>query len=468
MIKVIIKKELKEIVRSGQFKISLSIVLVLTALAIAISAGNYRSIQKQHTEAMANERNVWESQGDKNPHSAAHYGTYAFKPKHPISLIDQGVDKFVGISIYLGAHSRSGAEYMAAADQTGLSRFGDLTPDFILLFIIPLLIILFGHNSFTKEKEKGTLRLTKSQGAEMTKLALGKWVGTYIPIGLITITFFTIAGVLLSSLHNFGQLSWQELLFMMVVYLAYYAIFNSVTLIFSALSKNSGIALVSLLAFWIISCLAAPKAATNLAELKHPFPTKLDFNQAIAQDKSKGIDGHNPWNKASKELEAETLKAYNVSNLEDLPFNFDAYRMQKGEEHDAQIYFKHYAQLKDTYRGQSNVYRSLAAVSPYLPVRFLSMSLAHTDYGTHWHFSDATENYRIGLQKALNTNFAENSRYGDWDYKADKSLWAEVPEFDYKPQNIREILTENQSNLIVLSGWLLISFIGLIFSTKRL
>ena len=468
MLYLLTKKELQEVLRSGQFRIAGLIVLLLTVIAITISSAYYQSVQRQHEQASNNERNIWESQDDKNPHSAAHYGTYAFKPKYPLSLIDQGIDKFVGISIFLEAHARNEAQYMAAADQTGLARFGELTPDFILLFIIPLLVILIGHNTFTREKESGTLNLIKSQGVDMRSLALGKWIGVFLPVAMLTILVFLVAGVLLSSLSDFGELSWSSLLVMMLIYLVYYAIFTSITLLVSSLAKNSGLSLVSLLAFWIICCLAVPKAATNMAELQHPYPTKQAFDEAIAVDKSQGLDGHDPWNEAAKKLEEETLKAYKVSSVEELPFNYDGYRMQKGEEHEAEIYFKHYRHLKEIHQEQTGVYRNMAPFSPYLPVRFLSMSLAHTDYGTHWHFSDAAENYRIQLQKALNDNFAENSEYGDWAYKADKSLWSDIPEFSYEPPGMDQVLGQNKQNFAVLSGWLIIVMGGLFFSIKRL
>lgn len=468
MLRLLTKKELQEILRSGQLRIAGLIVLLLTVIAILVSAGYYQSVQQQHEQASQNERNVWESQDDKNPHSAAHYGTYAFKPKYPLSLIDQGVDKFVGISIFLEAHKRNEAQYMAAADQTGLARFGELTPDFILLFIIPLLIILMGHDSFTREKERGTLKLIKSQGVSLRLVSIAKWLGVFIPIAVLTLLIFLLAGILLGSLGNFGELSWSSLLIMMGVYLLYYAIFTCISLIASALSRTSGISLVSLLGFWIISCLAIPKAATNVAELQHPYPTKQAFDEAIALDKSKGLDGHDPWSKAARKLEEETLKAYKVSSLEELPFNYDGYRMQKGEEHEAEIYFKHYRKLKDVHKAQAGVYSNLTLFSPYLPVRFLSMSLAHTDYSTHWHFSDAAENYRIELQKALNDNFAENSAYGNWAYKADKSLWSDIPEFSYSPPEISDVLDQNTGNFAALAGWLIIAFSGLLLSTKRL
>ena len=246
-------KELKENLREGRIRLSLLIVLALLLVSVLISRGYYLSVQQQHAEAKEAARDVWVSQDEKNPHSAAHFGTYAFKPKYPLALIDQGVDKYAGISIYLEAHNRNEAQYMAAADQTALSRFGELTPDFILLFIIPLLIILISYNAFSRENEQGTLRLLKSQGLNMWSLAMGKWWSVFLPVMLLCCLLFGVAAIFLGSLEDFGTLAPAELLIMLLVFLLYYAVFINLSLLVSALSKNSGISLVLLLSIWILS-----------------------------------------------------------------------------------------------------------------------------------------------------------------------------------------------------------------------
>ncbi|WP_422860331.1 ABC transporter permease [Flagellimonas sp. S174] len=461
-------KETKELMREGRVRIAFFIVVLLLGIAVWISARQYQNVNEQYESATAAERGLWDNQGEKNPHSAAHYGTYAFKPKYPLSLVDQGVDKYAGTSIFLEAHKRNEAQFSAATDQTGLARFGDLTPDFILLFIIPLLIVLLGYNSFTKEREMGTLTLLKSQGISNWKWMLGKWTALFLPIFAISLVLFLFAGILLSSLKDFGVFNWGSLFMMLLVFTIYYMIFTNVVLLISALTKKSGISLVVSLCVWIVTCLAAPKAASNIAESKHPYPTRQEFAANVLKDKKEGLDGHNPWSKEAKLLEQEVLKKHGVDSLHQLPFNFDAYRMQKGEEHEAEVYFKHYNYLKDQYTKQSKVYRSLAAISPYLPTRFLSMSIAHTDYATHWDFADAAEEYRIATQKFLNDNFAQNSEYGNWRYQADAEFWKTLPKFEYDPPELNAILSRNSSNLWIMGIWLSASFGFLAISIKKI
>ncbi len=460
-------KESKELFREGRVRISLVIVLLLLGVATWISARQYKNINEQYASAKTAERAIWDNQGEKNPHSAAHYGTYAFKPKYPLSLVDQGVDKYAGTSIFLEAHKRNEAQFSAAADQTGLARFGDLTPDFILLFIIPLVIILLGYNSFTKEKEMGTLTLLKSQGLSRWKWLLGKWTAIFTPIFVITALLFGIAGVILGNLQDFGVFDGNSLFVMFLVYVVYYIVFINIVLLISSLVKKSGISLVVSLSIWILACLAAPKAASNIAESKHPYPTRQEFAANVLQDKKEGLDGHNPWSKEAKLLEEQVLKEYGVDSVQQLPFNFDGYRMQKGEEHEAEVYFKHYNHLKDQFSNQSKVYQGLAIISPYLPTRFLSMALAHTDYSTHWDFADAAEAYRIDTQKFLNDNFKDNSSYGEWSYRADADTWKELPAFTYDPPELAQVLERNSANMGILGIWFLASFGLLFFTTNK-
>jgi ABC-2 type transport system permease protein len=462
MLLKIAKKEIKEVFRDGRFKLLSALCLVLLLVAVVSGKRYYGYVNAQHAEAAEKERLNWVNQEAKNPHSAAHYGTYAFKPKYPMSLIDQGVDKYTGVSIFLEAHARNEAQFVAAQDQTALSRFGDLTPDFILLYLVPLLIILVGFNTFTRERESGTLRLLQSMGVSPVKLAVGKWLGIFIPVVVLVTVAFLVAALLLGNLSDFGEFNVSALLILLVVYLLYYAVFSNLVLLVSAWVNKSSVAFVILLAIWIVACLVMPKLTTSLADTLYPYPTQQDFMEAINEDKKKGLDGHDSWSEAAKKLEREVLAQYGVDSLHKLPFNFDGYLMQKGEEHEAEIYFKHYEHLKKIYEDQSRLYRNAAVLSPFLPARFLSMAICRTDYHSHWHFCDEAEKYRLAMMNELNMDFANNSRYGDWSYKSEPDLWAKIKPFDYQPPSQASVLSANAGNFLVLLLWFVLSGVILI------
>lgn len=466
MIRYIIKKELKEIFRDGRFKISSTIVFLLALVAFFVTFKQYKNTATQYEEAKVNERNVWESQGAKNPHSAAHYGNYVFKPKSPLSLIDQGVEKYTGISVFLEAHNRNEAAFSDAADQTALSRFGALTPDFILLYIIPLIIILIGYNIFSKEIEGSTFFILKSQGVVGWKLFVGKWLAALLPTMAIATILFVIAAIALNSLSDFGLFEWKEIFALYFVYLLYYLIFTNVVLFISSKVKKSGIALVLNLVFWVLACFVAPKVASNLADTKYPYPSHQEFSEQISNESKQGLDGHNPWNEESQKLRVQILKEHKVDSVHKLPFNFNAFLMQKGEEYQAKVYAKHYGLLKEKAKKQSGVYKSLSSISPFLPTRFLSMAIANTDYESHWAFTEAAEEYRVGVQRFLNGTTEKNAKYNE-RYVAPADTWSKLEEFNYESPTFSEVYKQNTSMFLVLIVWFVLTAALLFFTNKK-
>ena len=464
----IVFKELRELLRDGRFKITISISLLLLVIALITGLNQYKAQEKQYRDSMSKERDMWETQGEKNPHSAAHYGTYAFKPKFALSLFDNGVTKYTGNTIFLEAHNRNEASFSEASDQTSLTRFGTLSINFVLLYLFPLIIVLTGSNMFTKEVEQGTLTLLKSQGISPVKLALGKWISLALPMLVLTLFVFLVTGLILSNLEYLVFFSWMNLLVIFGCYCLYYAVVITITLWVSMRSKSSGIALVTSLVIWIGFSFIAPKVATNFANSNHPYPSKTEFLSRISEDKKNGLDGHNPWNKAAKELELATLAEYGVDSIEQLPFNYSGYRMQKGEEHEAEIYAKHYTILRGIAQDQGRTYQSLSFISPFISLRFLSMEFANTSDNLHWKFMESAEQYRIEKQRFLNYDIKDNSNYGQRGYKMTQDKFKNLAKFSFIPPNLSEILSENTQNIFLLICWFVFPFAGFLFTSKKI
>ncbi|XCF07786.1 DUF3526 domain-containing protein [Tamlana crocina] len=466
--KNIVLKELKELIRDGRFKIASIILLVLLLIATVTGVNQYKKNTEQYSISKAKERNIWETQSEKNPHSAAHYGTYAFKPQFALSLFDYGVTKYTGNSIFLEAHNRNEASFSEASDQTSLARFGTLSINFVLIYLFPLIIILIGYNTYTKEFERNTFTLLKSQSVHPVKLALGKWLATFLTILLLTALVFITTGIILSNLQGVAFFSWMSLSVLFFAYILYYAVITTLTVLVSMWSKSSGVSLVSSLVIWVLFSFITPKIATNFANSNHPYPSKSEFASRIAEDKQKGLDGHNPWSKAAKQLEIETLKEYGVDSISQLPFNYAGYRMQKGEEFEAQVYDKHYSILNDIAVNQNQTYKKLSFISPFIPIRFLSMDIANTSNNLHWKFTQAAEAYRIEKQKFLNYDIKDNMKVGERGYTMGVNKFKKLPKFKFTPPLLNEILSENRQNILFIVLWLVLPFIGLIMTSKKL
>ena len=97
-------------------------------------------------------RAQWDDMEASNPHSAAHYGTYAFKPLSVLNSIDDGVNSVTGNVLRLEGHRQNDIAFSESSQSLVVSKFGKLKPALLLEFIIPLLLIFLSFSSYTSER----------------------------------------------------------------------------------------------------------------------------------------------------------------------------------------------------------------------------------------------------------------------------------------------------------------------------
>ena len=331
MIKLIIQKEIYTIMRDTRLKVSAIILLLLMVAAVFVGRAGQKQIQADRAKAQNSMYDKWLNQGDKHPHSAAHYGLFAFKPKPVLSFLDSGLDNYTGVSVFLEAHKQNEVLFSSAQDSNGMVRFGELTSALIFQVLIPLLIIFLAFDTFTREREENTLKLISAQGLSMQQLLLGKVAGIYLAVLILFIPIVLLAYMLLNYQTSIFHHQ-VEVKFLMLIgfYAFYFLIFVLLSTIISAFSKRSGIALLSLLGFWIVTCILLPKGTTNLASKLYPTPSQFEFRNAINDRVKNGINGHNPSDARLAVLKQKVLEEYGVSTIEELPVNWSGIAMQAG------------------------------------------------------------------------------------------------------------------------------------------
>lgn len=467
MIRSIAHQEFRSIFREGRFRAAAVLLIIVFALSLYGAYDYYAALKKQHEEAVATAREQWENQKDKNPHSAAHYGTYVFKPTYPLSYFDRGVDAYTGNTLFLEGHRSNQAKFRGAEDRPSFARLGVLTPAFVLAMLFPLFIIVLGFGSVAAERENGNLRLLLAQGVRPSALFWGKSLGLWAAVVTLATPFFLAgAGGLLISGASFEH--WLRYACTILLYTAYFGCFIHLTLLISAVTGRQNAALVASLGVWVMVCLITPKAAVNFAKQLHPTPSSQEYKDDLKQDLEKGVDGHDATDAYTKKLEAETLKEYGVSSVDSLPFNWDGFIMQKGEEHETYVFQKHKQKLLEIYEKQQQVHQASAIVSPFMLTNALSQRLAGTDVATYFDFLAAAERYRVQLVGELNEDLTKNFKYGDWEGKRSKDFFAQNAKFDYQPPLLSAVLKTNAPSALAMLAWLLISGLAAIFFFQKL
>lgn len=469
MIATVARKEFIDMIRDARYRVSAVVVVMLLLGALATGYAGRQAYERQRAEAVRMERQAWVNQGKANPHSAAHFGRYAFKPLLPAALIDQGLNPYLGVAVYIEGHTQNPFRYRPVEDSTGLRQFGELTAAGVLQFLLPLVIVLLTFNAFAGEREQGTLKQLMSLGVKPARLLAGKALGVAAALATLVIPAAILGlGLLSGAMRMEGTQDGVRFAALSLVYLVYLLTFVALSLGVSARAATARMALLALLGFWAATTLFVPRASATLAEMLHPTPSLPEFLKQVEEDMENGVDGHRPPGEREEELRQAMLKKYNVTSEKDLPINFTGLVLQESEEHGNAVYDKRFAELRGQYGRQSGILRNASAVSPLLAVRSFSMALAGTDLWHHESFADAAEAYRRKWVKRLNDDLTYNSRTGDFTYAVGREFWEATEDFDYASPPVGSVLRTQRWSLLVLAAWLCAALLFAGFSVRRI
>ena len=466
MIRHIVRKEFTDVLRDGRFRWCSILVGALLLVSLGHGWVQARSAHEERAAAQATAREHWETQGEKNPHSAAHYGIYAFKPRLALSFVDEGVDPYTGTSVWLEAHRQNDFLLRPAQDATAAQRIGALTAAQVLQHLVPLLIILLTFGALAGERERGTLRQLLASGIGRRDLAVGKALGVAGALGLLLVPA-AVVGAAALVVANPGPAAspLARGAVLAGVYLAYFTAFLALSLAVSAWARSARTALVVLLAVWVVNGLVAPRVAVDLSKWLHPTPSALEFARTVEREMATGAGDISPPDRdaSTRRLLAE----YGVARVEDLPINAVGVYLQESEEFGNRIFDRNYGALWDTFERQGVVHETVALAAPLLAVRTLSMGLAGTDVEQHRHFAVAAETYRRDLMRRMNGDMTENSLTGDFTYTVGAEVWEAVPPLQYAAPTLGWVLGNRVLSLLVLGTWLVGAIIAAAVRVRR-
>lgn len=448
MLTTIARKEFTELLRDGRFRWAGAIILALLAVAIVAGARYQRDLVTQQQTADSAERARWLGQTAKNPHSAAHYGIYAFKPRLAPAFLDPGVEPYTGVTVWLEAHKQNELLFRPAEDATLAQRFGDLTVALVLQAVLPLAIVLLAFGAFAGERERGTLRQLLAVGLRPRDLVLGKLLGVGAALGLIVVPAALLGAGALALTGPTGGAGRFALL--ALIYALWLGVFIFITLAVSARASTPRLALIVLLGFWAVNCLLAPRALSEFAAARHPLPEPIAFKARLKDELG---DPHGAPAKFA-ERTAELMKQRGVAKPEDLGLNLNGLRLQTGEEHSDGIFDRYYRELFTPMEAQNTLLARAGTLFPLLGVQALSMGLAGTDLAQHRDFMRAADRHRRAIQVIMNEDIMVNPlKPGAPAYLAGPAVWAKVPPFHYAPPGVGAVLTAHAWPLALLLLW---------------
>ncbi|MBC7933053.1 MAG: ABC transporter permease subunit, partial [Rubrivivax sp.] len=243
----IARKEFTEMLRDGRFRASAVIIFLLLVTALALGVANYSDVRREQREAQARDREAWLAQGERNPHSAAHFGKYAFKPSPPLAFLDRGLNSYTGVAVWMEAHYQNSSRNRPIEDATTAGRFGELTAATVLQLLVPLVVILLAFAAFAGEREQGTLRQLLSLGVGREKLAVGKAAGIAAALAalLVPATIIGVLALVLATSRDGALAGAGRFAFLALSYLLYFGAMLGVALAASAFFRTARTTLVA-------------------------------------------------------------------------------------------------------------------------------------------------------------------------------------------------------------------------------
>lgn len=475
MIGIVARKEFAEIVRDGRFKWTAALMVLLLLTAMLAGWQRYSGYMAIQAAAQGSTNSQWLKQGDKNPHTAAHYGNYAFKPLGPLAFFDNGVTNYTGTTVFMEAHRQNFAIASPAADTSAISRFGELNGAMILQVLMPLLIIFLGFTAFSGERESGTIRQVMSMGVGRTSLLWGKALGLATAVLLVVVPCVVAGAVVIAmtDLPIVGEGLATRIALMTIAYLAYAGIFLFLTLAVSAWARTPRTALMVLVGFWAFTAFIMPKTAAEISKAVHPSPSYGTFMADMKAHQARGFDGMPPWAELGR-FQGQMMRKYRVSDVKDLPFYWTAVRMQRLEELDQRVFTQHFGAVGAAYAAQRRLQDRIGVLAPTLPLRSISMGLSGTDLIQHQKFLDDAESFRETMVKKMNGYLSKaavslNGVNSASNYLvANEDVFAIVPPFRYQPPALTTTLNEHRINFAMLGIWFVVALLLALLGVNRM
>ena len=461
VVAAIARAEIVLMARSRLAVIGMAALLLLSVIAAATSTVHMAREQEQRHAHQHTTDELFRAQPDRHPHRMVHYGTYAYRPVSALAAFDPGVDPFTGTVLYLEGHRQNSATFGAVREETGLMRFGRLTPAFVLQVLAPLLLVFLGFALVARERESGTLRQLRLHGAGAGRILAGKGLALALVAGIALLP--ALAALALLVLRSPGELGAAALVAgaYTLYLLAWVALITAV----SALARSGRGALITLVAAWAFIAVLAPRGAAELAGHLVPLPTRAETDLLIQAELRRIGDSHNADDPFFNSFRERLLAEHGVQRIEDLPFNYRGALSLEGEALTSRLFDTHAQRMADIQRGQRAVVTAAAVLSPAIAVRRISMAGAGTDLEQHLRFLQQGEAHRFALVQQLNRIHRDQLTFADdsvrsRDPAAERRTrvaaanWATIPDFQFQPADPAERRAVALPALAILAVWL--------------
>jgi ABC-2 type transport system permease protein len=469
MLKVIIEKEIRDILVSTRFAISFGLAAVLIILSFYTGATGYLSNAAQYEGSKADAKRQVEQLKDWEQLRTYHI----FLPPDPIASLVSGIANDIGRNTAVaGRGDVNPTDSRFSEDPVyAVFRFVDL--EFIFSVVLSLCALVLGYDAICGEKERGTLRLSMANAVPRSQLILGKTIGLFLALAVplllafgLGILVFLVLGVPMGG----GQ--WMRLVLIILTGLLYVGAFLALSVFISALTARSSSSFLALLVIWIACVLIIPRSAVLLAGRAVTVPT---VDELMSQEGQLNTQlGTERFDKLA------SFKATPGAPMEEQIQQFSAYMDSLRTDQDLKVQELTSRLEEERYNRQLAQQRlafGLARLSPASSLSLSLTSLAGTSLSLQSQYLASAREYQQSFARFITEKTGKQPFGGGMmikiggppeDDKEKKALNAsELPVFDFRRESLDHCLASALPDIGLLILFNLVFFAGAFVAFQR-
>lgn len=329
-----------------------------------------------------------------------------------------------------------------------LQFVGNFDFAFVVIYLFPLLIIVFSYNVLSSEKEQGTWVLLKTSNQSIAQLMTYRIGIRYV---LFTGFFWLIVTPVLIALIGSSFLYTANWYWMVAAVSLYFAFWFALALLVNSFAMNSNVNAMVLIFIWLFTGIIIPNLLQIGLSKVYPIPSRIDMLTAERDAINKYFekDGQDLTKDVFSSPRAMIRQASIVTPGMVYGYGVIVYKSQEIKDQAAAVAeAKLYGQIEK----QQEAIRRLQILSPALMMQEQLSALS----GSHWYqfnrFSQDTEQFKKQTQQFYFPKMAYENTYHTFTV-ADA---AAIPTFQAKVYNDFSWINIKQSLIIYLGIILLL------------
>ena len=415
MTKLLIEKELKNILLSPKF------VATFLVCSILILTSVYIGIQEYHTAVTQFEANQQIARQDiEQASNWNRVRNIAHRDPSPMQVFVSGLHFDIGRLSGISDFQDVKLIRSPYSDETLFAIFRFIDFAFIVQVVLSLFAILFTYDSINGERESGTLKLTFANSVSRAQYLISKFSGIWLAL-IVPLLIPILIGLLLIMILGVpvSGTDWVSIASFIGLSILYLTFFIGVGILVSSLTQKSSLSFLLLLVIWIGGVLILPRMSIMAAGQLVPV-------QSVAQLESKQEAFRRArWDQHSEEL-SEKWRSRSEEMSEMTDEERQAYRddneWQWLEEDDAarkQVQIditennrKLIEETNNRKKIQEQLAFNLSRISPASSFRLAAMNLAGTDINMKNRYEDSMRAYRDSFVEYTQQKQAETGNQG--------------------------------------------------------